>query len=186
MSYSKDVMYKTPDVKLQTRLSWFVSQTCLIPCVNKGQKWIILNSHVAIFGFNIHNIQYSLVLFRLLSFFFFDLGFIMTSVPAILEGSIITLKLVVKMTSLQHWLAGAQDMHSPFKPFNSDCPEQWIKFGNKKKHQCNLCVMMCITTRIPEMLGHFLNLNKMYTNIIKKSHGPIYYSQYNIDNITNV
>ncbi len=80
-------------------------------------------------------------MFRLLSYFFLDLGFIMTSVPAILEGRIITLKLVVKMTSLQYWLAdGAQDMHSPFKPFNSDCPEQWIKFGKKKKNINAICV----------------------------------------------
>ncbi len=33
------------------------------------------------------------------------------------------------------------------------------------------------TTRIPEMLGRFLNLNKMKTETISKSHEPIFYSQ---------
>ncbi len=31
-------------------------------------------------------------------------------------------------------------------------------------------------TRIPEMLGRFLNFNKMKTKIISKSHEPIFYS----------
>ncbi len=37
-------------------------------------------------------------------------------------------------------------------------------------------ILKYITTRIPEMLGRFLNLNKMKTKTFK-SHEPIFYSQ---------
>ncbi len=74
--------------------------------------------------------------------------------------------MTVPLTPCLHFFWTSMSMNLPI------VHNYWIWIKKRKAKQ-----FLTDTTRIPEMLGRFLNLNKMKTKRISKSHEPIFYSQ---------